>query len=163
MLRKLRLDLIAVCASFLCAGLLAAVPAAAEIQYVFTSNQGSFVYDSSSFFYGGSLTAGDLQSYSGDFEDVYFGSSYIVLSNAACKMESDCFEANFGTSGIFQTLGTYYASDGGAKIAITQISADAAPELSSWVLLASGFAGLAFARNRRIWRPRLRLSNPSAI
>jgi hypothetical protein len=162
MLRKRRLDLIALCASILCAGSLFAVPAAANIRYVFTSDRGSFVYDSLSFFEGGSLSASELTRYSGDFEDVYFGSSDIVLVNAACRIADDCFDATFGLSGIFQTLGTYYASDGGAEIAISQVSAgEPVPELSSWALLAVGFAGLAFARNRRIWGPaRPRLSEP---
>lgn len=158
---KRRLNLIALCASILCATILFAVPAPAAIEYAFTSNQGNFVYDFPSFFGGGSLPVSVLESYSGNFEDVYFGSSYILLVNADCKYEDDCFDATFGLSGIFQTTGTYYASDGGAKIVISQIGNGApTPELSSWALLAVGFAGLAFARNRRIWRPRLRLSDP---
>jgi len=160
---KRRFDLIALCASILWASILAG-PAAANIRYAFTSDRGSFVYDSISFFEGGSLSAGDLVRYSGDFEDVYFGNSYILLDNAACRIADDCFDATFGLSGIFQTLGTYYASDG-AEIVISQITAgEPVPELSSWALLAVGFAGLAFARNRRIWRPRLPLlSDSSAI
>ena len=83
------------------------------------------------------------------------------LTTPTAEYADDCFDATFGLSGIFQTLGTYYASDGGAQIVISQITAGApVPELSSWALLAVGFAGLAFARNRRIWRPRLRLSEP---
>ncbi len=145
---KRRFNLIALCASILCASILAG-PAAANIRYTFTSDRGSFVYDSVSFFEGGSLSAGDLVKYSGDFEDVYFGNSYILLVNAACRIADDCFEATFGLSGIFQTLGTYYASDGGAEIVISQVTAgEPAPELSTWALLAVGFAGLAFARNR---------------
>jgi hypothetical protein len=146
MLRKRRLDLIALCASVLCANVLSAAPAAADVRYTFTSNQGSFIYDSLSFFEGGSLSAGNLTRYSGDFDSVYFGSSYIILSNAACRMAEDCFDATFGLSGIFQTLGTYYASDGGAEIVISEVPAGApVPELSSWALLAVGFAALAFA------------------
>jgi len=162
MLRNRRPNLIALCAGILCAGILAAVPAAANIRYVFTSDRGSFVYDSLSFFEGGSLSAGVLTRYSGDFEDVYFGSSDIVLVNAACRIADDCFDATFGLSGIFQTLGTYYASDGDAEIVISQVSAgEPVPELSSWALLAVGFAGLAFARNRRVWgQPRPRPSDP---
>ncbi len=155
---KRRFNLIALCASVLCASILAG-PAAANIRYTFTSDRGSFVYDSISFFEGGSLSASDLVRYSGDFEDVYFGDSYILLDNAACRIADNCFDATFGLSGIFQTLGTYYASDGGAQIVISQITAgEPAPELSSWALLAVGFAGLAFARNRRILG--LRLSEP---
>src|SRR5271155_3471321 len=107
---KRRFGLIALCASILCASILAG-PAAANIRYAFTSDRGSFVYDSVSFFGGGSLSAGDLARYSGDFEDVYFGSSDIVLVNAACRIAEDCFDAAFGMSGIFKSLGTYYASD----------------------------------------------------
>ena len=99
---KRRFDLIALCASILCASILCG-PAAADIRYTFTSDQGSFVYDSVSFFEGGSLSAGDLVRYSGDFEDVYFGNSYILLVNADCKYADDCFDATFGLSGIFQT------------------------------------------------------------
>ncbi len=119
---KRRFDLIALCASILSASILAG-PAAADIRYTFTSDRGSFVYDSASFFEGGSLSAGDLVRYSGDFEDVYFGNSYILLVNAACRIADDRFDATFGLSGIFQTLGTYYASDGGAEIVISQITA----------------------------------------
>jgi hypothetical protein len=155
MLRNRRLDLIAACASVLCTIILSAVPAAADVRYVFTSNQGSFIYDSVSFFEGGSLSEADLVRYSGDFDSVYFSAlypSYIVLSNAACRIAENCFEANFGsTKNIFDTLGTYYASNGGAEIVISQVAADApVPELSSWILLAVGFAALAFVRNRRI-------------
>ena len=139
--------------SILCASILAG-PAAANIRYTFTSDRGSFVYDSVSFFEGGSLSAGDLARYSGDFEDVYFGNSYILLDNAACRIADDCFDATFGLSGIFQTLGTYYASDGGAEIVISQITAgEPVPELSSWALLAIGFAGLAFARTEEFGGP----------
>ena len=100
---KRRFDLIALCASILWASLLPG-PAAANIRYMFTSDRGSFVYDFVSFFEGGSLSAGDLVRYSGDFEDVYFGNSYILLDNAVCRIADDCFDATFGLSGIFQTL-----------------------------------------------------------
>jgi hypothetical protein len=156
-------DLIALFASVLCAGIVSG-PARADIRYAFTSNQGSFTYDSLSFFEGGNLPVSLLRSFSGDFEDVFFGSSDIALVNASCRIADNCFDATFGLSGIFQTTGTYFASDGGAKIVISQIAAGAPiPELPSWALLGVGFAGLAFVRNRRIWRPRLRLSDPSAI
>ncbi len=159
---KRRFDLIALCASVLCASILAG-PAAADIRYNFTSDRGSFVYDSVSFFDGGSLSAGDLVRYSGDFEDVYFGPSDIVLSNDACRNAGDCFDAAFGTSGIFQTLGTYYASNGGAQIVISEITAgEPVPELSSWALLGIGFAGVAFARKRRLWRQAPTIERPAA-
>jgi hypothetical protein len=161
MLGKRRLDLIAICAGILSATNLFAVPARAEVEYAFTSNRGDFVYDSLSFFEGGSLAISALKSFSGDFEDVFFGSSDIVLVNASCRIAGDCFDAAFGLSGIFQTTGTYFASDGGAKIVISQISNGVpTPELSSWALLAVGFAGLAWARNRRIWALRLRYPSP---
>jgi hypothetical protein len=151
MLTKRRRHLTALCASVLCASVLSAGPAAANVRYVFTSNQGSFIYDSLSFFEGGSLSAGNLTRYLGDFDSVYFGNSYILLANAACRIASDCFDATFGTSGIFQTFGTYYASDGGAEIVISEVAADApVPEPSSWALLAVGFTGLALASTRRL-------------
>jgi hypothetical protein len=160
---KRRFDLIALFAGVLCAGIVSG-PARADIRYTFTSNQGGFIYDSFSFFEGGNLPASLLRSFSGDFEDVFFGSSDIALVNASCRIADNCFDAAFGLSGIFQTTGTYFASDGGAKIVISQVAAGAPiPELPSWALLGVGFAGLAFARNRRIWRPRVRLSDPSAI
>jgi hypothetical protein len=117
-----------------------------------------------SFSEGGNLPVSLLTSFSGDFEDVFFGSSDIALVNASCRIADNCFDAAFGLSGIFQTTGTYFASDGGAKIVISQVAAGAPiPELPSWAWLGVGFAGLAFARNRRIWRPRLRQSDSSAI
>jgi hypothetical protein len=86
---------------------------------------------------------------------------YILLSNAACRIAEDCFHATFGTSGIFQSFGVpYFASDGGAQITISEVTAGApVPELSSWALLAVGFAGLAFVRKHRMpGQPRLRAS-----
>jgi hypothetical protein len=160
---KRRFVLIALCASILCAGVFSG-SARGDIRYAFTSDRGNFIYDAFSFFEGGTLSDSALSSFSGDFEDVFFGSSDIALVNASCRIADDCFDATFGLSGIFQTTGTYFASDGGAKIVISQVTAGApVPELSSWALLGVGFAGLAFARNRRIWSPRPRLSDPPAI
>jgi PEP-CTERM motif len=148
MLRKRRLDFIAPWASVLCASVLSAVSASADIRYVFKSDQGSFIYDSPSFITPGNLPASLLAEHSGNFDDVFFGSSDITLVNSTCKEEDTCFDAAFGLSGIFQTLGDYVASDG-ATLAISEVSKGAPiPEPSSWALLAVGFAGLAFARSR---------------
>jgi hypothetical protein len=161
MLRKRRLDFIALWASVLCASVLSAAPAEAAVSYVFTSDEGNFSFNSPSFFEGGTLPDSVLASHSVNIDEVYFGPSDIVLINSACESAENCFDAAFGLKGIFQTFGQYFASDGGAQITISQVSNGApAPELSSWALLTVSFAGLAFARNRRIWRPRLRLSDP---
>ena len=66
--------------------------------------------------------------------------------NAACRIADDYFYATFGLSGIFQTLGTYYASDGGAEIVISQITAGEAVSRAFLMGLAGG----------RFRRPRLR-------
>ncbi len=149
---KRRLDLIALCAGVLWASLLAAVPAAADVSYVFTSDEGNFSFNSPSFFEGGSLPDSVLASHSANIDDVYFGPSDIVLINPTCESAENCFDAAFGLKGIFQTFGQYFASDGNAQITISQGSNGApAPELSSWALLALGFAGLALEKSRRIW------------
>jgi hypothetical protein len=150
MLRKRRLNLAAFCALILCASILLAAPARADIRYAFSSNGGSFIYDSSSFVGVGSVPVSALRSFSGDFEDVFFGRSDITLVNRVCSVPGDCFDAAFNLAGIFQTLGDYVATDG-ATLAISEVSKGAPiPEPSSWALLALGFAGLAFARSRRI-------------
>jgi hypothetical protein len=89
-------------------------------------------------------------SHSGNFDQVFFTSSDILLQNAACKSADNCFDASFGESGIFLRAGTFFASDGDAKIVISgSPTATPVPELSSWAMLTVGLAGLAFARNRR--------------
>jgi MYXO-CTERM domain-containing protein len=148
MLKKWARDLIAVWASILFAG-----PALAAVRYTFTSDQGDFTFISPSFFDGGKIPGpgGLVVSHSGNFDEVFFGSSDILLLNAACLSEDNCFDATFGESGIFQHTGTFFASDGDAKIVISgSPTAAAVPELSSWALLAVGLAGLAFARKRRV-------------
>jgi hypothetical protein len=148
MLKKWVRHFIAVWASVLFAG-----PALAAVTYTFTSDQGDFTFISPSFFDGGKIPGpgGLVVSHSGNFDEVFFGSTDILLLNAACLSEDNCFDATFGESGIFQHTGTFFASDGGAKIVISgSPTAAAVPELSSWVLLAVGLAGLAFARNRRV-------------
>jgi hypothetical protein len=135
------------------ASVLFAAPALAAVMYTFTSDQGDFTFISPSFFDGGKIPGpgGLVVSHSGNFDEVFFGSSDILLLNAACLSEDNCFNATFGESGIFQHTGTFFASDGGAKIVISgSPTAAAVPELSSWALLAVGLAGLAFARNRRV-------------
>jgi hypothetical protein len=156
MLRKRRLNLAAFCALILCASILLAAPARADIRYAFSSNGGSFIYDSSSFVSVGSVPVSALRSFSGDFEDVFFGRSDIKLVNRVCSVPGDCFDADFNLA-IFQTFGDYVAADG-ATLDISEVTKGAPiPEPSSWALLAVGFAALAFARNLRIWgqpRPR---------
>jgi MYXO-CTERM domain-containing protein len=71
--------------------------------------------------------------------------------NAACEFEGNCFDATFQEDGIFQRTGTFFASDGDAKIVISgSPTTTPVPALSTWAMLAVGLAGLAFARNRRI-------------
>ena len=147
MLRKWVRDFIAVWAS-----VLFAAPTLAAVTYTFTSDPGDFTFISPSFFDGGEIPGpgGLVVSHSGNFDEVRFGNSDILLLNAACLSEDSCFDATFEENGIFQHTGTFFASDGDAKIVISGSPTSAAvPELSSWALLAVGLAGLAFARNRR--------------
>jgi PEP-CTERM motif len=158
--RKRRLNLAALFSLILCASILSAVPARADTRYAFSSKGGGFIYDSSSFVGVGSVPVSALRSFSGDFEAVFFGHSDITLVNRVCSGPGDCFDAAFNLDGIFQTLGDYVAADG-ATLDISEVTKGAPiPEPSSWAMLAVGFAGLAFAGNRRIWGPRLRLSDP---
>ena len=151
MLRKRRLDFIALCAGVLCASTLLATPARADIRYTFNSSGGSFIYDSSSFVGLGNVPVSVLRTFSGDFEDVFFGRSDITLVNSVCSGPGNCFDAAFNLPGIFQTLGDYVAADG-ATLDISEVTKGAPiPEPSSWALLAVGFAGLALASNRGIW------------
>jgi hypothetical protein len=137
----------------LCASLLLAVSASATVTYTFTSDDGDFAFTSPSFFEGGSIPGpgGMVISHSGNFDAVRFGASDIVLLNSTCEFDGNCFDATFLEDGIFQKTGTFFASDGDAKIVIADSSAGApVPELSTWALLAIGLAGLGFARNRRV-------------
>ena len=148
MLRKWARHFIAVWAS-----VLFAAPALAAVTYTFTSDQGDFTFISPSFFDGGKIPGpgGLIVSHSGNFDEVRFGNSDILLVNAGCLSEDNCFDATFEENGIFRHTGTFFASDGDAKIVISgSPTAAAIPELSSWALLALGLAGLAFARNRRV-------------
>ncbi len=148
MIRKRGLGFIAVWAS-----ILFAVPASAAVTYTFTSDQGDFTFINPSFFDEGSAPGpgGTVVSHSGNFDEIVFRSSDIFLLNAACKFDGNCFDATFLEDGIFLRTGTFFASDGDAKIVISgSPTAAPVPELSSWAMLAIGLAGLAFARNRRI-------------
>ena len=135
------------------ASLLFAAPASAAVTYAFTSDQGDFTFISPSFFDDGKIPGpgGLVVSHSGNFDEVLFRSSDIFLLNAACESDGNCFDATFIENGIFLRTGTFFASDGDAKIVISgNPTATPVPELSSWALLAVGLAGLAFAKNRRI-------------
>jgi hypothetical protein len=94
----------------LCASILFAAPAPAAVTYTFTSEQGDFTYVSPTFLDGGNLPAALLESHSGNFDDVFFGSSDLLLVNAACKFADDCFNPSFGESGIFQRTALSSAS-----------------------------------------------------
>ena len=148
MLRKRGRAFIAVSAS-----LLLAAPASATVTYTFTSDDGDFTFTSPSFFEGGDIPGpgGTVVSHSGNFDIVRFGGSDILLVSPGCLSEDTCFDATFLENGIFQQTGTFFASNGGAKIVITESSTGApVPEPSTWALLAVGLAGLGFASNRRM-------------
>jgi hypothetical protein len=126
------------------------------VTYTFTSEQGDFTYITPTFFDGGNVPDGELASHSGNFGAVFFGSSYLLLLNAACKFNDNCFQPSFGESGIFLRTGTDFGvdpnfPDADAKLVISGSPITApVPELSSWAMLGLGLAGLAFARGRRI-------------
>jgi amino acid transporter len=133
--------------------LLFAAPASAAVTYAFTSDQGDFTFISPSFFDNGNIPGhgGVVVSHSGDFDAVLFRSSDIFLLNRACEFDGNCFDATFLEDGIFLRTGTFFASDGNAKIVISgNPTAIPVPELSSWAMLAVGLAGLAFAKNSRV-------------
>ena len=140
----------------LCASILFAAPAPAAVTYKFTSEQGDFTFISPTFFDGGNVPDGSLQSHSGNFDAVFFQSSDLLLVNAACKFEENCFQPSFGESRIFLRTGTFFGVDPDFPEANPELiisgSPNAAPvlEISSWAMLALGLAGLALARGRRI-------------
>jgi hypothetical protein len=147
------------------AGLLLAGPASATVTYAFTSNFGDFVFTSPSFFEGGNIPGlgGVVISHSGDFDDVRFGNSDILLLNSTCEFDGNCFDATFLEDGIFQKTGTFFASEGDAKIVISgSPTGTPVPEPSIWALLMLGFAGLGLAgKPRHARRPRLGLRRAS--
>jgi hypothetical protein len=142
--------------SALCASILFAAPASAAVTYTFTSGQGDFTYISPTFFDGGNIPDGSLESHSGNFDAVFFGSSYLLLVNAACKFQENCFQPSFGESGIFQRTGTFFGIDPDFPEANPELVISGSPvpvpvpELSSWAMLGLGLAGLAFARRRGV-------------
>ncbi len=135
----------------LCASLLLAAPASATVTYTFTSDDGDFVFTSPSFFEGGNIPGpdGKVLSISANLDAVRFGDSDILLISPGCLSNDSCFDATFLEDGIFQETGTFFASDGDAKIVIAESSTGApVPEPSTWALLMVGLAGLGFAWNR---------------
>jgi PEP-CTERM motif-containing protein len=146
MLRTLGRAFIAVWAS-----LLLAAPASATVEYAFTSDHGAFTFTSPSFFEGGNIPGpgGEVLSLSANLDAVRFGASDILLVSPGCLSNDTCFDATFLEDGIFQETGTFFASDGNAKVVITESSTGApVPEPSTWVLLAAGLVGLGFVRKR---------------
>jgi hypothetical protein len=85
------------------ASLLFAAPSWAAVTYTFTSDQGDFTFIAPSFFDGGNIPGpgGLVVSHSGNFDEVFFRSSDILLLNGACLSDGNCFDANFEESGIF--------------------------------------------------------------
>ncbi len=164
MLKNRRLGLMTLCAS-----ILFAAPAPAAVTYTFTSEQGDFTYVSPTFFDGGNVPDSELESHSGNFDAVFFRSSDLLLVNAACHFEDNCFNPSFGESGIFQRTGTFLGIDpnfpeANAELVISGSPNTApVPELSSWAMLGLGLAGLAFARGRRTMAAAPKAQGQSAL
>ena len=89
------------------------------------------------FFQGGNIPGpgGVVVSHSANLDRVTFGSSDILLVSPGCLFLNTCFDATFLEDGIFQKTGTFFASDGDAKIVIADSSVGAAvPEPSTWAV-----------------------------
>ena len=128
------------------ASILLTAPASAAVTYTFTSDDGDFTFTSPAFFEGGNIPGpgGAVLSHSGNFDEVVFRSSDILLVNPGCLSNDTCFDAAFLENGIFQRTGTFFASDGDAKIVISgSPTAAPVPELPPgpcWLLVSPAWA-----------------------
>jgi hypothetical protein len=68
---------------------LLAAPASATVTYTFTSDDGDFTFTSPSFFEGGNIPGpgGVVVSHSGNFDQVTFRSSDILLVSPGCYLK----------------------------------------------------------------------------